>query len=252
MIFKFNMFSLFVSYRRKYYRMEKFLKSLELTDEQRRQLELETRNQRDNPKWFEERRKRLTASNFGSICKMTSRASPQGVVERMINPKFHGNDDTNWGNEAKEVAFASFEKKTGLKVTKCGFIVHDKVPYLGASPNGLVGNDALIQVVCPSKCFDKIPEKGYELGEIKYLQQHDNELRLKENDNKYYQIQGQMYITKRKLCYFVTWTVPLDGIIIEEISFKQDFWENKMEQQLADFYRKHYLPRIVEVDSKIH
>jgi hypothetical protein len=36
----------------------------------KRKIELETRGQILNPKWFQEKYFRITASNFGKICKM--------------------------------------------------------------------------------------------------------------------------------------------------------------------------------------
>jgi hypothetical protein len=43
----------------------------------------------------------------------------------------------------------------------------------------------------------------------------DEELILKKNHAYFYQIQGQLHITKRKVCYFVIWT-PL-GIYVEQV-----------------------------------
>ncbi|XP_056630217.1 uncharacterized protein LOC130440859 isoform X2 [Diorhabda sublineata] len=48
----------------------KFLEELKKTPKEIEEISKLTVNQKDNPVWFQERRKRLTASNFGRICKL--------------------------------------------------------------------------------------------------------------------------------------------------------------------------------------
>jgi len=49
---------------------QQFIKNLTLTQKEGEVLELETREESCNQKWYSERRNRLTASNFGKIIKM--------------------------------------------------------------------------------------------------------------------------------------------------------------------------------------
>lgn len=52
-------------------RKNKFILSITLLDSSlKKKIGLQTQNQTNNQEWFEERRKRLTAFNFGKICKM--------------------------------------------------------------------------------------------------------------------------------------------------------------------------------------
>lgn len=48
--------------------------------------------------------------------------------------------------EAREL----YEAETGLLITLCGFVPHPTIENAGASPDGLVGNDGLIEVKCPT------------------------------------------------------------------------------------------------------
>ena len=59
-----------------------------------------------------------------------------------------------------------------------------------------------------------------------------------------YQVQGQMAITKKETCYFVTFT--LCDINIELIHFDPAFYEQNMLPALKNFYEKFYHPLIVK------
>ena len=39
-----------------------------------------------------------------------------------------------------------FSEKTGHKITKCGFLISEKCPFLGASPDGITEEGNIIEV----------------------------------------------------------------------------------------------------------
>jgi putative phage-type endonuclease len=56
---------------------------------------------------------------------------------------------TRHGTEYEPDARAKYEAKTGVKVQEVGFGIHDKFPSVGMSPDGLVGDDGMIEIKCP-------------------------------------------------------------------------------------------------------
>jgi putative phage-type endonuclease len=60
------------------------------------------------------------------------------------------NDAMKWGIETEPFARARYEEVTGTLVTLCGFALHGGIPYFGASPDGLIGEDGLIEIKCPT------------------------------------------------------------------------------------------------------
>jgi len=58
----------------------------------------------------------------------------------------------------------------------------------------------------------------------------NGEIKLKAQSLYYYQVQGQLKITKRVLCYFIIYTDSWTQII--DIKYDKLFWTNKMEKQL--------------------
>lgn len=57
--------------------------------------------------------------------------------------------DMQWGTEHEPFARASYEIATGRIVTEIDFIDHSTVPHSGASPDGLVGDDGMLEIKCP-------------------------------------------------------------------------------------------------------
>lgn len=74
------------------------------------------------------------------------------------------------------------------------------------SPDGLVDQDALVEIKCPATSKELTPEEAINSKKIKSCEIKNGNLFLKRNDNYYYQIQGQLHVSQRKYCYFCIWT----------------------------------------------
>ena len=59
-------------------------------------------------------------------------------------------DAMAWGIEREPHARARYEEITGNLVQPCGFAIHGDIPFFGASPDGLVGEDGLVEIKCPT------------------------------------------------------------------------------------------------------
>jgi len=88
------------------------------------------------------------------------------------------------GQDLEPAAIDEFTTLTGLEVQDIGFVTNDKYPGLGCSPDGLVGDDAIIEIKCPmlanfhTACIT-----------LKYAYLT--------------QIQYNLWITERTLCYAI-------------------------------------------------
>ena len=63
--------------------------------------------------------------------------------------KFAGNSACDHGTKHEPDAIAKYEEATGRKVLEFGFIVHEEIPWLGASPDGITEDGILIEAKCP-------------------------------------------------------------------------------------------------------
>lgn len=148
------------------------------------------------PEWFAARVGIATASCFGSILATikTGEAAErrnyraQLVVERLTGKPVGGFQSAamKQGTEREPLARAAYEIRTGAFVDEIGFCRHDTLEC-GASPDGLIDADGALEIKCPE------------------LATHLAYLRLKAEPAAYSaQIQGQLWITGRQWCDFVS------------------------------------------------
>jgi hypothetical protein len=98
-----------------------------------------------------------------------------------------------WGNEHEQHARAAYEKRTGQSVELSGFIGYGE--YFGGSPDGLVGDDGLIEIKCPYNSS----------VHARYLLMRTPEDLRKLRPEYYAQMQGNMLVTGRKWADFVSY-----------------------------------------------
>ena len=147
--------------------------------------------------WFSARLGKVTASRISDVVAKTksgvsaSRGNymAQLIVERMTNKptESYSNSAMQWGTDTEPLARAAYEMATGTMVDEIGFVVHPRLAMSGASPDGLVGDEGLIEIKCPNTAT------------------HIETLISDNIDNKYFlQMQWQMACTGRKWCDFVS------------------------------------------------
>lgn len=73
-----------------------------------------------------------------------------------------------------------------------------------------------------------------------------NSFKINTNHMWYYQIQGQLHVTRRNVCLFGVWTGTQHSLKIEYVSKDDNFWKDKMETPLKIFYLECILPELVD------
>lgn len=192
-----------------------------------------TKEQSNSKMWYKERMWRLTSSNFGTICHMTTRRDKDKLCEDLASTKRIKHPAVIYGKQFEEVAIENFQQIYGKSIVKSGLHVLKEFPFLAASPDGIVvGEDAVVEVKCPFSFKDlEITTTNHP----PYLKtDNTNFLKLDRNHNYYYQIQGQLAISKTKLCYFIVYTKQ--NMIVEEIVFDKNFWDNAALPKLILFF----------------
>lgn len=109
--------------------------------------------------WFAARLGKVTASKVADVVAKTksgygaSRATYMTdlAIERLTgNPtEFYANAAMQWGTETEPQARAAYEFIQSVTVIEEGFIEHPAISMSGASPDGLVGDDGMLEIKCP-------------------------------------------------------------------------------------------------------
>lgn len=108
------------------------------------------------PEWHQARLGCLTASRANDACAAESTAAYQNYLWQLVAERETGqaeesysNADMQRGTDMEPIARAAYEAHTGTFVTQTGFWLHPEIKHFGASPDGLVGDEGLIEIKCP-------------------------------------------------------------------------------------------------------
>ena len=175
-----------------------------------------TEGQSQSQKWFQERWLRLTASkclNAFRIGRLITSEAPNAAVRvsKFIRTNIWKIDivpiQTYWmkyGFECEPKAIDKYEEQTKTTVCDSGLWVNPKYPFLGCSPDGLLGKDGIIEIkflkIITSPNQSLVPKDVINRQCFKIT---DGTLELKHGHDYYYQMQLQLLVTERKYCDFV-------------------------------------------------
>jgi putative phage-type endonuclease len=110
--------------------------------------------------WFQQRLGKATASRICDIVAKTKSGystsrknyAAQLVCERLTGAAQDSftNAAMQWGTETEPLARDAYRQHSLSEVAECGFFDHPNVAMSGASPDGLIGQDGLLELKCPN------------------------------------------------------------------------------------------------------
>jgi putative phage-type endonuclease len=113
-----------------------------------------------SPEWLGVRCGKVTASRVADIIRRTKTGfstSRANYLAELVAEKLTGipatsftNAAMQWGTDNEPGARSAYEFKTNCDVTLIGFAIHPTIRDSGASPDGLVGTDGLVEFKCPN------------------------------------------------------------------------------------------------------
>lgn len=197
--------------------------------------------------WFAQRCGCITASRIGDMMAKTksgysaSRANyaAQLIAERLTGTveQSYSNAAMQWGTDTEPHARSAYEFIQGVTVVEAPFIKHPALEWAGASPDGLVGDDGLVEIKCPNTSTHIATLRGSSI-DLKYM----------------LQMQFQMACTGAKWCDFASFDprlpvemqlhvrrVDRDEAMIAEIEAEASAFLDEIAATVADLettYRK--------------
>jgi putative phage-type endonuclease len=152
--------------------------------------------------WHKARNGCLTGSRFAAL--MSSGKTREDLIKDLAWMRFTGEPLESYSNAAMQRGIELepeardwYVFQSGNRVDEEGFIAHASIPYVGISPDGLVGEDGLIEIKAPL-------HRG-----------HIETIERKKMPSQYrWQVQGQLWVTGRKWLDYVSYHPDHGGIII--------------------------------------
>lgn len=188
--------------------------------------------------WFAARLGKVTASRVADLMAKTktgystSRENymSQLVLERITGAKAESFSSAamQWGTDQEPFARAAYEAAKDVMVEELGFAPHPTIEMAGASPDGLVGDDGLVEIKCPNTATmietlltEKVPAKYHA------------------------QMQFQMACTGRKWCDYVVFDprMPAKAQLFIKRVDRDDKFIAEMEAEIVKF--------LAEVQSQV-
>ena len=180
--------------------------------------------------WFAARRGKVTASRVADLMARTKSgfaASRQNYKAELLLEILTGStavgfvsEAMKWGTEKEPEARAAYAATTFDSVTEIGFVDHPDILGAGCSPDGLVGDDGIIEIKCPNTATyleilltDVIPQKWQT------------------------QIQMQLDCTGRKWCDFVCYDprMPEGGKLYIQRVERDEMFISTMREMIRTF-----------------
>lgn len=110
--------------------------------------------------WFTQRLGKVTASRVADVMATTKSgpaASRVNYMMELLCQRLTGAREEGFtsaamqrGTDLEPIARSAYEVESGLIVSETGFIQHPKIAGFGASPDGLVGVDGMLEIKCPN------------------------------------------------------------------------------------------------------
>lgn len=155
-------------------------------------------NEQRSPAWFQARLGKVTASRIDDVVKKTRNgysAARQNYLLQLVCEHLTATISTNptsqamnWGTEHELEARLAYTRITGQDVELAPFVLHPRLPLAGASPDGYVSFDGLIEIKCPYNSANHVMTLAHHEIQSEYM----------------HQMQFQLACTQRDWCDFVS------------------------------------------------
>ncbi|OPJ78954.1 hypothetical protein AV530_004920 [Patagioenas fasciata monilis] len=223
-------------------------------------VEKETRGQRSNPKWYEWRENRITASVAPRIANSkfangkTSEV-PQSYLKAVVSSSPGVQTPAmSWGLRNEKVAVQAYEqlksREVGspVRVEDCGLFIDREKNWIAASPDGIIKEAAtgktlgLLEVKCPYKHRNRTVREACKDKDF-CLEVNGDSYALKRDHAYFTQVQCQLAAAGFQRADFVVHTTKETAVV--PVEFDAEFWGQTV-PKLEKFYTEAVIPHLEE------
>ena len=216
------------------------------------ELEQQTQKQATSDLWHNERKLRITASIMKEVCHRKPNTSCNAFVQKKLHPKPLNTAAVQYGRAHEQDAISSYldyyhSRGVAIKLKQCGLVVDALLPWLAASPDGMVMDpnhgEGCLEVKCPLSCQTIPVEEACRKITAFCLLEQDGVMSLSKSHSYFYQIQTHIHVTKCRWCDFVVWS-PHGSPFIQRIEYDAAFMKGAI-SKAQKFYFEQFLPAVV-------
>lgn len=133
-----------------------------------------------------------------------------------------------------------------FQVKASGFIINPDLPWIGASPDGMVTctchGDGVLEIKCPFNSRDRSLNESCRDSSFCLCIGEDGTMELKTDHKFMYQVQVQMHVSMVSYCDFIVWT-PQE-FFIQRIKYDPVFFHNAY-LEVVEFIKTRVLPELL-------
>lgn len=185
----------------------------------------------DRAAWLEARRTCITATDIAAIVGLNHWSSPLSVWrDKMgLSPEKDVTDAMRLGTDLEPFIGAMFARDKGVEITKADFTLNEKEPIFGATPDFLIGDDALLE--CKYAGVNAAKAFGEEYTDLV-------------PDHYLCQVQWQLGVTGRKMGYLAVFAPSIaPRVQIYEIPRNEEFI-TRLQFAARKFWHEHVVKEI--------
>lgn len=168
-------------------------------------------------------------------------------MENYFSVPFKGNAETEYGKRSEPAALKAYSNKTGNVVLTTGLVVHSSLPWLGYSPDGLVLQNGVPEILLEVKSpvlgekqsiSDLVKQK-----KLSYLSGENENFFLKKKQSFYSQVQLGPFFLNLKTCHFYVHS-HISRLLLSV--YGDDSYIKEMLTRLYSVYFTHVLPKLAK------
>ncbi len=159
---------------------------------------IQQNDQRSN-EWFLYRTGRITASLVREVCFVRNFNSNISLLKRICYPEQtrFTSSAVEYGHKNEEPAKEAYKRIRSqehimFEITDSGLWIHCDLPFLGASPDGIISCSCCGKGILEVKCPVSISSNDKQISDLPYLSVLDGIRKLNSNTSYYFQIQCQI------------------------------------------------------------
>lgn len=181
-------------------------------------------------------KKVLTNGRGGAEFGKTAQSYAEEIVQRMMGVELdqYVSSAMEWGIENEPFAIDLYSEQNVCIVQEKERLIHSEYDYISGEPDGLIGDDGIIEVKCPNSS------------------NHFKNLLEGEQVDKYMpQMQGYLWLTGRDWCDFVSYDPRYPEkyqLYQQRIQRDQEFIDS-LEEKCVKFWHELVLPTKEEIEQ---